>query len=287
MLGSRKQTRIRVKRGRSRVSLFFLGLSCAACHAWVPQDTSSISVGLSNNGFLIAGQALASRGDGFVRARPGEGTGYGTSELVQALSHATRSVAQTFPGTMPLRIGDLSAAHGGLHSRHGSHRSGRDVDVLFYVTSLAGEPRSGHGWLAFDETGVAHPAQGAPGPKEDYRFDDARNWHFVRDLLANPTIHVQWIFCGQGIKDRLIAYAESHESDTDVRMRARWVLHQPSYGNPHRDHFHIRIACPREDLTQGCQDGAPLWPWIRQARLRELELAQHLSDAVVAARLLD
>ena len=59
---------------------------------------------------------------------------------------ADLEVEGAFPGARPLRIGDLSSPMGGRHSRHRSHRSGRDVDILYYLTgapSARRDPREG------------------------------------------------------------------------------------------------------------------------------------------------
>jgi hypothetical protein len=41
---------------------------------------------------------------------------------------------------------------------------------------------------------------------------------------------------------------------------------QPSY--PHDDHFHFRFFCTADDITQGCRDSPPMYPWQRE-RLEE------------------
>jgi penicillin-insensitive murein endopeptidase len=163
-------------------------------------------------------------------------------------------------------VGDLSSPAGGRHSRHGSHRTGRDVDVIFYVTDASGRSVRGRGWLAFDRFGVARETA-APGdgePSNDlFFFDDARNWHFVRSLLTDPEASVQWIFCSRGVKARLLSYAAQHEPDPEVVFRASWVLHQPSRGHPHHDHFHVRVTCTADERLTGCYNREPIWPWLR------------------------
>jgi hypothetical protein len=107
----------------------------------------------------------------------------------------------------PLRIGDLSSPHGGRHDRHGSHRAGRDADVIFYATDAAGTPTRGRGWLAYDRFGAAREPLEDGRPGRVFFFDDARNWAFVRALLLDPAARVQWLFVSSGVKARLLRYA--------------------------------------------------------------------------------
>jgi penicillin-insensitive murein DD-endopeptidase len=219
------------------------------------------SLGYANGGVLLSGVPLAETGPGYLRAKPGEDTRWGAPVLRDAIERAARTVARQLPGGAPLVVGDLSARFGGQHSRHGSHQTGRDVDVLFYLVDPDGHPRRGSGFYAFDELGASVIANKSPGSVA--LFDTPRNWAFVRELLLDEQAPAQWIFCADGIKARLLAYALRHERDPRALLRAAYVLHQPSTGNPHRDHFHVRIACTGLERSTGCQDAGPNWPWTR------------------------
>lgn len=252
-----------------------LGTGCMVPSAPVEE---TLSVGLANRGTLQAAVPLPDRGTGFVRARPGEDTRWGTPQLVSALKRAAASVAERFPGGEPVRIGDLSSRFGGRHPRHGSHRTGRDADVIFYLQDMRGEPVRGRGWVRFDRFGLAREASAPAGWQASgslFRLDVARNWHFVRTLLRDEEADVQWIFCSNGVKSHLLEHAARHEPDPDVLVRASYVLHEPSRGAPHDDHFHVRIACPAGDQSRGCRDGEPIWPWMRERR----EPGQHHREA--------
>jgi penicillin-insensitive murein endopeptidase len=128
---------------------------------------------------------------------------------------------------------------------------------LFYLLDDHGLSIPGSGFFAFDERGV-----GQYEGRQAF-FDTARNWSLVRSLLADERALVQWIFCADGIKARLLQYAAEHERDPRVLLRAAYVLHQPSAGNPHRDHFHVRIACSGDERARRCIDDGPTWPWWR------------------------
>ncbi len=261
--GSSRRPRVRAG-ARAALVLWAVSALSSMC-ACTPLPREAASVGSANRGFLWRGVALPDSGPGYLRARPGEDTRWGAPLLRDALVRAASAVARVWPGGAPLVIGDLSARHGGAHSRHGSHQSGRDADVLFFLLDAGGRSIRGSGFYAFDEFGAS--AVSAPGaPVHGLAlFDTARNWAFVRALLLDEEAPVEWIFCANGIKARLLHYAAQNEPDARALVRAAYVLHQPSYGNPHRDHFHVRIACTAEERARGCVDEGPVWPWIRLA----------------------
>ena len=246
------------------IALLSLVISCGLA----PRSRETASVGYATRGWLRGGVALPERGAGYVRARRDDDTRWAAPRLRALLERVARTVEAQLPGGAPLVIGDLSARDGGGHARHGSHRTGRDADLLFYLLDHAALPRRGSGFFAFDERGIgAGPGAGAPARGTARRgiamLDVARNWALVRALVLDEQAPVQWIFCADGIKARLLAYAGAHERDPRALIRAAYVLHQPTQGNPHRDHFHVRIACTASERTLGCLDAGPLWPWHR------------------------
>jgi penicillin-insensitive murein endopeptidase len=278
-----------MRRTRSAgVALIALGL--AGCLGLTPAPDEPLSFGATNDGILRRGAELPDAGEGFVRARPGGPTRFGTPRLVEALMRTAAEVARRFPGTAPVRIGDLSSPHGGRHHRHGSHRTGRDADVLFYVTDPSGRSRTGRGWLAYNRFGFAvehrRPDDGPTGGL--FFFDDARNWHFVRTLLLDEEAAVQWIFVSRGVKARLLRYALAHEPDPRALTRAAYALHQPARASPHDDHFHVRILCSRRELAAGCRNRGPIWPWLRAEMEKPATVAgEPLDDARLVRELME
>lgn len=250
----------------------------AGCAGFLPSSEETVSFGATNDGVLWRGVPLDDRGEGFVRARPGESTRYGVPQLVGAVARAAARVQRAYPGGAPLRVGDLSGPGGGRHPRHGSHRTGRDVDLLFYAHDGEGTPLKATGFLRFDRFGVARVPPGLPAAGRLAYFDDARNWALVRALLTDEEAAVQWILCSDGIKARLLRHAALHEPSPEVLFRAAWVLHEPRAARRHDDHFHVRVACTAQQRAQGCRNRAPVWPWIRKAVEKLDDGGRALSD---------
>lgn len=200
----------------ARVALTLASSLVGGCIAFVPMPDEPLSFGTTSRGVLHAGVALPDRGEGFVRSRPGESTRFGTPHLLEAIERAVGEVARRFPGSASMRIGDVAAPTGGRHPRHGSHRTGRDVDVIFFVTNPAGRSRLGRGWLAMNRFGFAVEhritEEGEGGPAGGlFFYDTPRNWWFVRTLLLDDEAAVQSIFVSAGVKAHLLRYAMTEE----------------------------------------------------------------------------
>lgn len=188
---------------------------------------------------------------------------YGTGELVALLERAALRVAVRLPGAR-LSVGELSRAHGGEIDGHGSHESGRDADIAFYMLDGRARPFDPWAFAAFDGNGEAR------APNEGLRFDDARNWELVARLVTDPDARVQFIFVSNPIRGRLLAEARRRRAPRHVVDRAAMVLVQPAHGHPHRNHFHVRIYCPPADRP-ACRDRSPYWPWYPGPAPREAD----------------
>lgn len=255
-------------RGHVFMALTLATFGCVS----VEETPSSVSVGLPFDGFLRKGVAIATN-SALKLARPQDKTRYGLPELASAIEAAADSVQEKHGAAIPLRVGDLASPQGGAHPRHKSHRSGRDADIMFYVLNEKGKPVNDRAH-AYDQFGVAVQARNLPLRV----FDVERNWTFVRSLLTNPHIRVQWIFVSKGVKSLLLDYAIQAERDPEVIAQAMWILHQPSNGRSHNDHFHVRIACGPKQRALGCVDTEPYWPWWRDDFEKGTEAMPVLSD---------
>lgn len=240
---------------------------CACVSKPLPAD-QTISIGTSSQGYLHHAIPLPDRGEGYRRLRPGEETRYGTATLIEAIEYAARAVTEAFPGGYPLLVGDLSSRRGGVHERHQSHRSGRDADLVFYARDAGGMATQSGGWMRFDRYGLAVRRDRV------FSFDEARNWHLVRTLVMDPQARVKWLFSSNDIKARLLRYAARHEPSPQAVFRATWVLHEPGRGDPHADHFHVRVGCGAAERTLGCQEQVPFWPWLSDPASKEEDRAR-------------
>jgi penicillin-insensitive murein endopeptidase len=216
------------------------------------------SVGLPHHGVLKAGQQLPAKGEGFVRFR-NDGVSWGAPRLVALLENATRRVADQRPGGAPLVVGDLSARHGGKVPRHRSHRSGRDVDLLFYVTTADGRPIRNPGFLRFGYDGFARHREGRP---RWVRFDVERQWLLIRAMLEDPSANVQWLFIARHLEALIVEYARARGEDDELVWRAENLMKQPSDSFSHDDHIHMRVGCTPNEEVSGCRGGGYRWPWF-------------------------
>jgi penicillin-insensitive murein endopeptidase len=201
---------------------------------------------------------LPRRGEGFERYRPYSPVYWGSARLVRAVTLAAERVAEMRPGGSPLVLGDLSARTGGQIPRHQSHRSGRDADLLWFVTTPSGAPVKNPGFLRIGSDGLAV----IPGTGDYVRLDVEREWLLVRELVTSPEAGVQWLFCSKEIEAILIDYARARGERPEVIWRAETVLLQPGDSLAHDDHLHLRVACSPEEAVAGCEGGGPRWEWL-------------------------
>lgn len=180
---------------------------------------------------------------------------WGTWQLVQLVRRAATRVAERFPGSR-LSIGELSGPRGGRIVGHNSHRNGRDIDIGFYmIDDDTGAQATPPTFVPiFRKSGLVYYAGGR------YHFDDARNWTLLSKLIDDDDARVQYVFVLGSLQRRLLAYAEKIGAPAALITRARAVLLEPTEGNRHQSHFHVRIYCPAEDRP-GCYDKPPYFPW--------------------------
>jgi penicillin-insensitive murein endopeptidase len=237
--------------------VLFVGLF-AGCLPWKGLLGEGGSIGHTSRGLLGEPEHLPRSSDNFRFYRAYDRR-YGTPELVGLVRRTADRVAAEHPGST-LLVGDMSGPRGGFISEHGSHRNGRDVDLAFFATDPAGRERRGTPLVRFDRFGVGVRKRAA------VRFDSARNWAVVESLLGDDGAEVQWVFVSRGLKALLLEWAVHHRRPVETVERAVKVLHQPTDGMAHDDHFHVRIYCPRDPPDHLCRDRGPVWPWIDRQR---------------------
>ncbi len=246
----------------SHFSALSLCLACAGCFGTPTPLSPGVagSVGVPHDGVLTNGVELPKRGTGFRRYRPRSPNYWGNPRLVSTLVSAAAEVNAALPGGAPLYVGDISARHGGKIPGHRSHRTGRDADLLFYVTTPEGAPIHSPGFVSLGTDGLGRVTI---GEEERYvRLDVERTWLLVKALVSSQTIGVQWLFVSRGVEALLVDYARARGEDLELVWHAETVLLQPGDSSPHDDHFHLRIACLPAEMAQGCEGGGPYWPWL-------------------------
>jgi penicillin-insensitive murein endopeptidase len=197
-------------------------------------------------------------GSGYVRFRPHGRFYWGHPGLVRMIETVAATLAQQAPGAPPLVVGDLSAREGGKIERHHSHRTGRDVDFLWFVTTPDGAPVMSPGFVRVGSDGLAH----VPGTDEYVRLDVQREWSLFRALLLSAAGSVQWLFVSRDVEALLVDYARARGEDPALLWRAETTMLQPGDSAAHDDHVHLRIACSGEDAVHGCIGGGPHWEWL-------------------------
>jgi len=240
-------------------------------------DGSSVSHGTTSTGALRGGSVLPSRGDGYyIPARwRDRRRNYGTDELVQLLTRVARRVGQVHRGSL-LGVADLSLKGGGPTIEHKSHRSGRDVDLVFYHVDEKGKPVKPEEMIELDKDGLrvqptslpaTQPAARPPPPGDDpteplpvRKLDLDRNWALVRALVLDPKVSVQWVFIGRPISRLLLRHAKRRREPAYIIERAATVMH---HAHAHMDHMHVRIFCAPSDRAFGCVDRGPS-RWLKK-----------------------
>jgi penicillin-insensitive murein endopeptidase len=215
------------------------------------------SVGMPHKGVLTRPAQLPAEGDGYRLLADNE-RHFGTPRFVAAIQRAAAKVGRERPGSM-LTVGDISARTGGRISSHSSHRSGRDADLLLYMTTLEGVPVTSSGFVHVGTDGLAWDE----GDKRFLRFDVEREWLLVKALVEDPESRVQWLFASKPVEAMLIEWARARGESGDTLVRAMDTLLQPAPpAQSHDDHLHVRIACDPEEVAAGCEPTGPVRPWI-------------------------
>jgi penicillin-insensitive murein endopeptidase len=240
------------------------------------------TVGAPGHGCLAGGIELPRDGAGFCWFKP-SGEHWGVPRFVRAVAAAAAAVEEERPGGAPLMVGDLSKRLGGQISGHRTHRSGRDVDLLFYAETPAGEPVKSPGFFKFGPDGLAFVPPDRGGPKF-VRLDVPREWLLIKALLTAPEANVQWMFISAPLEALITEYARARGEDLDLVWHAENVMLQPKDSLPHDDHMHLRTACTPEESVVGCEGGGPYWPWL--PKLPSLEANEEENDDTLALALL-
>jgi penicillin-insensitive murein DD-endopeptidase len=238
----------------------FGALVCTACFGTPTPLSPGVtgSVGAPHHGVLTHAVELPPEGKGYVRYRRYGQNHWGIPRLVHALEKTAAVVADEMPGGAPLVIGDLSAKDGGKIPHHQSHRTGRDVDLPWFVTTPGGAPVKNPGFVPVGTDGLAKLEDGGGY----VRLDVPREWRLVKELVTSKEIDVQWMFCSHEVEALLVEYARARGEPPELVWHVETILMQPGDSLAHDDHIHMRIACTPEETVLGCEGGGPRWEWL-------------------------
>jgi penicillin-insensitive murein endopeptidase len=214
------------------------------------------SIGMPHRGVLTNGRMLARKTDNLAWLRQDD-RHWAIPRFVETIEKGAATVARERPGAV-LVVGDLSLKNGGILLPHLSHRSGRDADLLLYMTTLDGAPVPSPGFIHVGEDGLAWDPVG----KRFLRFDVERQWILVRELVADPSARIQWIFVHHRVEAMLVEWARAKGERPELILRAMEVMLEPHPGGPHDDHIHVRTACSPEELVAGCEYTGPRRAWL-------------------------
>lgn len=202
-----------------------------------PTPAKADVIGGYAKGCLAGAVSLDDVGPGFQTMRPSRNRTWGHPSLVKFLKALGEAVTQA--GHAPLLIGDLAQPRGGpMLSGHRSHQIGLDADIWFRpspATPLTRKQRDG--WSAYSVV------KSVRKPWVNDRFT-VREAAVIR--LAAEDRRTARIFVAPSIKKALCVAAPK-----DDRAWLRKV--RPWYG--HKDHLHVRLACPAG--AAGCVDQKP------------------------------
>ncbi len=272
---TRIETERRAACARGFVAMALAVLTSSCVHAPTPLEPGRRgSVGLPHRGMLAGGEEVPREGDGFRFLRDND-RHFALPRFARAIEHAASSVAHERPGAT-LVVGDLSTRTGGELMPHLSHRTGRDADLLLYLTTLDGAPVVSPGFVHFGPDGLAWDG------KRYLRFDVEREWLLVRALLSDPEARVQWIFAAREVQAWLVEWALSRGEPTEIVWRAQQVMLEPHPGGAHDDHLHVRTACSEDDVAHGCEPSGPERPWLALAPAPPLPSNDDLARELLA-----
>lgn len=196
-------------------------------------DAPPASVGLANRGRLARGVPMPEGDAWVIRDR---NRSWGTEVMVDAMVRGFAMVAEEYPDTPPVFLGDLSRRTGGRFPPHKSHQSGRDLDGAYYHLGPASRTASG----------FVHVSAST--------LDVERQWALFRFWIERGD--VTNIFVDRRLIPRLRAHARAIGEEEAMIERAFGgpgrrvgiLSHEPG----HLNHFHARFRCG--DRDRSCRD---------------------------------
>lgn len=209
-----------------------------------PLDKMSVSIGAPNAGSQVRAKRLKGSPQLVVLKKSADHA-FGHPALVLMLQRSAKQIARSFPGSK-LVVGDLSSRDGGPLAGHHSHQSGRDADIVFFA-------RDAKGKQVVPKHFVPYGADGKATDDSGLVFDDERNWNLVQSWAKDHRADLQYIFVSRALKARLLAFAAKNPRSKKIIPEVAPLFLEPENAEPHNDHFHVRIKCPKAQ-EKVCRD---------------------------------
>ena len=194
--------------------------------------TKSESVGLPSRGTLKGGVPMKSGPGRILKMTPWKS--WATASVVALMDAALQEWNKRYPEAHDVLVGNMSARDGGRLKPHGSHQSGRDVDIG-YMQKLA------------------------PGAELNWQYMNAQNldreqtWKLLELFYESGEVEV--FFIDRQIQKLLYEYARDTRKMSKNQL-SRWLEYPRSTGAApsarvrhiagHTDHIHIRFRCPAD-----------------------------------------
>lgn len=244
----------RARRLFVQLGLFFLLLSSALASAvpvsWqsvrTPKPGPAESIGGYSSGCVRGARRLPLDGRGYRVMRPSRLRMFGHPLLVELIAGWGRAMAAKGLGT--LLIGDLGQPRGGpAPSGHASHQTGLDVDIWYWSPEALDERFTRKQRDQVESRSVVDLEAQKLNAEWTPRMAEV-----LKLVAAEP--QVARVFVNPLIKQALCA--QQHTSRSFLAKLRPW------YG--HDEHFHVRLACPKDsplcqpqaevDAGDGCSE---------------------------------
>ena len=219
--------------GRVPTAVRYTLSSNQMCNGMMPGPSTSESIGSPSNGSLRNSVPITEH-PYYVIGNTGRGYIYGTVETVAAIRSGFDAVGAMHPNVARTQVRDLGARNGGDIPGHGSHESGRDVDITYILNSCN------------STTGC--PLTNATAST----MDVAANWTLMESWLRAGQAF--YIFVDHGLQ-RLL-YAEAQRRGATSAQLTQWFQYPRATGvrtgvirhvSNHVNHMHVRFNCPPDD----------------------------------------
>jgi murein endopeptidase/nucleoid-associated protein YgaU len=198
----------------------------------------AVGVGLPWDGWLVNGVQIP-RGKGWRLQLPG--SSYGTSHAVVQLVAALQAFGETSGYERALLLGSMSLPHGGPLPGHGSHQTGRDLDIRLPLT--ADNPP----WF----------------PIKPWRVDYEALWRLVEALA--DTGEIEAVFLDYELQKGLHKAATKLGADQDALHRLiQWPRGRAEgeglvrHAGGQLGQIHVRFRCGRHETECVSGDASQL-----------------------------